>query len=87
MENTKDMKYMIDSVGKLNLQPNNIMFYNSKGKCVGTLHLDDPIWFEGNVEESAKIIWFEGNVEESAKILLDEVIKEYINWRNLNENK
>jgi len=86
MENTKDMKYRIDSVGtnknlnayinvpKLNLQPNDIKFYNSKGECVGTLHLDDPIWFEGNVDESAKI-------------LLDEVIKEYMNWRKLNENK
>ena len=85
MENTKDMKYRIDKVGddlnayidvpELNLQPNDIRFYNSKGECVGTLHLDDdPIWFEGNVDESAKI-------------LLDEVMKEYMNWRNLYENR
>jgi len=50
MENTKDMKYRIDSVGtnknlnayidvpKLNLQTNSMRFYNSKGECVGTLH-------------------------------------------------
>jgi len=75
MENTKDMKYRIDSVGKLNLQPKNIRFYNSKGECVGTLHLDDdPIRFEGNVDESAKVF-------------LDCVIKEYIGWRNLYENR
>jgi len=81
MDNTKDMKYKIDSVGmrgnlnayidipKLNLQPSDIRFYNSKGECVGTLHLDDdPIWFEGNVDESAKVFF-------------DCVIKEYTGWR------
>ena len=57
------------------LRPNEIKFYNSKGECVGTLHLDDdPIWFEGNVDESAKLF-------------LDKVIKECMNWRNLYENR
>ncbi|RPJ00626.1 MAG: hypothetical protein EHM36_14390 [Deltaproteobacteria bacterium] len=40
-----------------------VIFHNSAGEVVGTLYLEDPMRFEGNADESAKV-FFESVIRE-----------------------